>query len=79
MGNRRINLNGKNALNFGSSASDGNQYSINGDDGLAGRPGSPAGSFFGIGNEFIGCSMLSIHADGGDGGSGQDGGRGNIL
>lgn len=79
IGNRGINLNGKDAQNYWSSASDGNAYSIDGVDGSPGRSGSSAGSFFGIGNEFINGKMLSINANGGDGGSGQNGGRGKII
>lgn len=79
VGNRRINVNGKNAQNFWSSVRDGRSDSIDGGHGSPGGTGRSAGNFFGIGNEFIGGSMLSIYANGGDGGSGQDGGNGKII
>lgn len=52
---------------------------VNQSDGMPGKPGFPGGHLFGIGNEFIGDLMLSIHTDGGNGGSGQDGGNGEFF
>lgn len=46
-------------------------------DGKPGKPGGSAGSFLGIGNEFISqFKQLQIHVNGGWGGIGQFGGRG---
>lgn len=79
MGNRRLNLSGRNGANFQSEASNGWSGSINGEDGMPGKPGFPGGYLYGVGNEFIGGSWLTIYTDGGNGGSGQDGGNGNFT
>ncbi|KAF7990922.1 hypothetical protein HCN44_000727 [Aphidius gifuensis] len=47
-----------------------------GKDGAPGLPGGPGGSFLGIGATFIDSNYLSISADGGNGGPGQDAGDG---
>lgn len=44
--------------------------------GKPGKPGGSAGCFFGIANEIIDGMNLEIHLNGGDGGPGQNGGRG---
>lgn len=79
LGNREINLNGKNGIDYPFSADDGHRYYIDGTNGAPGKPGTSAASFFGIGNEFVGDLMLSIQAIGGDGGSGQGGGIGKLI
>lgn len=45
-------------------------------DGKAGLPGRPGGFFYGIGSHFVNSARLNISANGGEGGAGQQGGRG---
>lgn len=47
-----------------------------GRDGMAGLAGTSGGSFFGIVSETINIHLLSMDVSGGNGGRGQDGGRG---
>lgn len=44
--------------------------------GKPGKPGGSGGCFLGIANEFINAERLEIHINGGEGGPGQNGGRG---
>ena len=78
LGNRIINLNGTDGKPFTivkakDGSKDGNKRGRNG---LAGLPGSPAGSFYGISNRIINRENLFIFANGGSGGPGQHGGDG---
>lgn len=76
-GSQMIILNGAPAENHNkSSARNGVGHSENGGDGLPGMVGGLAGHFLGIGRQFIGAENLEIHANGGDGGAGQNGGNG---
>ncbi|XP_051172623.1 uncharacterized protein LOC127288948 [Leptopilina boulardi] len=77
---RVINLNGRNGTNFDKErADDGNRDgNKNGANGLAGKPGGPAGSFYGITNKIINAEQLTILANGGRGGNGQSGGHGAV-
>ncbi|CAK6587165.1 MAG: hypothetical protein IRF12RH_07155 [Rickettsia helvetica] len=59
-----------------SKAEGGTERHINGKDGKPGGAGGPGGSFFGIGDQFINGRNLTITANGGIGGAGQDGGDG---
>lgn len=45
-------------------------------DGKPGKPGGSAGTFIGVGSEFINAPNLEIHVNGGVGGTGQNGGNG---
>ncbi|XP_051172712.1 uncharacterized protein LOC127289014 [Leptopilina boulardi] len=77
---RLINLNGRNGTNFNKERADngtrdGNR---NGANGLAGKPGGPAGSLYGLTNKIINAEQLTILANGGRGGNGQSGGHGAV-
>lgn len=68
VGERKINLDG--------AAGELNQFVSNNEHGLPGLPGGNAGSFLGIGKNFINSEKLTITANGGKGGPGQDGKKG---
>ncbi|XP_051162790.1 putative leucine-rich repeat-containing protein DDB_G0290503 [Leptopilina boulardi] len=75
---RLINLNGINGTDFNETRAkngtmNGNR---NGANGFAGKPGGPAGSFYGIADKIINAENLIILANGGRGGNGQGGGHG---
>lgn len=73
---RKIVLNGEKGTEFQSSATDGSSHSENGRKGEPGQPGGPGGCIFGVASRFINDQHLEIHVNGGNGGSGQHGGRG---
>ncbi len=54
-----------------------NGQPVNGDDGKPGLPGGSAGHFFGAGVRFENANFLTVSAIGGQGGTGQAGGRGS--
>lgn len=77
IGERKIDLSGSNGEpHYPSKASNGEEPGSNGQHGKAGLPGGPGGNFFGIGKTFLNGHLLSIIANGGNGGPGQDGGDG---
>lgn len=51
----------------------------NGDNGKDGLPAIPAGSFIGFAYEIINSNLLTISANGADGGRGQNGGNGGLI
>lgn len=50
-----------------------------GEAGKPGNPGGPAGHFLGIGQKFINEQNLQVHVNGGAGGNGQHGGKGQKI
>lgn len=86
IGGRQIILDGANGkAHFNLTAQNGVGHSENGLNGLPGKAGGPAGSFFGIGKQFLPSTTsimdgeLDIHINGGIGGPGQNGGNGNSF
>lgn len=76
IGNRKIILNGVNASPYAYIGMDGKVGSVNGEHGKPGKPGISAGRVLCIGNTFLHSQALEIHMNGGNGGSGQHGGKG---
>lgn len=74
-----ISINGENGAPYPANATSSTILWKTGDKGEAGRPGKPGGYFLGIGEIFIREDMLTIEANGGKGGQGQHGGRGNPI
>lgn len=74
-GHIEINLNGKNGSVYYAEAKSGVEPDKNGKSGEPGFAGTPGGFFFGIGQDFT-KDTLSIFANGGNGGAGQEGGDG---
>lgn len=70
-----IIVEGARGEDYETSARDG-YAAIDGETGKPGRAGGHSGHFFGIGGNFINDATLHIDASGGNGGSGQNGGRG---
>lgn len=68
-GDYRINFHGMDGQRIESRAREG-------ENGISGQSGGPGGNFFGLTDEIINGSRLTIFSRGGDGGSGQDGGFG---
>lgn len=68
VGLQRINLDGKHGAELGV------QKAGMGASGAPGLPGGPAASFYGVGENFINRVQLSVSANGGKGGQGQNGG-----
>lgn len=75
IGTRTIALDGASGAAH-TKAADGRYHGERGSDGLPGLPGGAAGSFLGIGEEFISGCGLTITVNGGQGGPGQEGGDG---
>lgn len=76
---RQIVLNGKSGANhkpMDKTGKDTKRLNANGKHGAPGLPGESAGHFFGTGNIFTNAELLSIKANGGIGGAGQDGEEG---
>lgn len=72
-GYRKIILNGVAGEAHDSNEIDSFSVSVNG---KPGKPGGSAGNFIGIGNKFYTEDQLEIHVNGGNGGPGQNGGKG---
>lgn len=75
LGQRKFILSGADG-NSQSSAPDGIETGENGSNGKPGLPGGYAGAFVGYGKIFKNAENLSIYANGGRGGPGQNGGKG---
>ena len=75
VGERTINLNGSNAKDLTTKATDG-RFGIPGNPGVAGFPGGPGGIFYAFANVIENADSLIVSANGGSGGRGQDGGNG---
>ncbi|OXU22294.1 hypothetical protein TSAR_003558 [Trichomalopsis sarcophagae] len=77
--NSKIILDGKSGEDHNPKKTrDGHGFGLAGDDGSAGKPGGPSGSFFGIGQHYTEIKHLVITARGGKGGTGQHGGDGSL-
>ncbi|XP_055297177.1 uncharacterized protein LOC129565888 [Sitodiplosis mosellana] len=70
IGDRQINLNGKDGEPYLESPAETSK------DGIPGRPGGAAGNFFGIGKKCFCDKNLKIYLNGGKGGPGQAGAKG---
>lgn len=80
IGNRQFVLNGKNSRpHWPHDASSGVGEKRDGDPGLPGKAGGKAACFLGIGDKYINDGNLKIYLNGGRGGPGQNGGRGEKI
>lgn len=81
IGNRTIDLSGKDGAAHQSAAANGNGHDSTGNgtrgaDGLPGLPGQSAGNLLVISDKIIGLDNLEAKLNGGNGGAGQTGGNG---
>lgn len=71
--------NGKNhSLEIAANGTGANEHPGDGENGEPGLPGSGGGNFFAIGSKFLHGELLTIQANGGNGGAGQHGGNGML-